>query len=248
MKQTKIIMGMPITIEIVRATLTTLLDDSFAFFHDIDERFSPYKKTSEITQVNNGLPRQRWSRDMVKILHLCDETKRQTNGYFDCMHDGRCDPSGIVKGWSIFMVAKRLQEQGVQNFCIEAGGDIQVCGTNNDGKPWRVGIRNPFHTNEIIKMVQLHNKGIATSGTYIRGQHIYDPHQPDVAPHGVQSLTVIAKNIYEADRFATAAFAMGSDGITFIEQQEGLEGYSINDAGIATFTRGFKEYVYVDNN
>ena len=34
----------------------------------------------------------------------------------------------------------------------------------------------------------------------------------------IVSLTVIGSNVYEADRFATAAFAIGKDGINFIEQ------------------------------
>ncbi len=70
--------------------------------------------------------------------------------------------------------------------------------------------------------------GVATSGTSIRGQHIYNP-QDDAAPiDEIVSLTVIGPNIYEADRFATAAFAMGSDGIVFIEQLDGFEGYMID--------------------
>jgi thiamine biosynthesis lipoprotein len=60
----------------------------------------------------------------------------------------------------------------------------------------------------------------------------------------IVSLTVIGPNIYEADRFATAAFAMGEKGILFIEDLAGFEGYMINHEGLATFTSGFKEYTY----
>ncbi len=60
---------------------------------------------------------------------------------------------------------------------------------------------------------------------------------------GVVSLTVVGPNIYEADRFATAAFAMGEAGIMFIEKLPGFEGYMVNDNGIATFTSGFEKYV-----
>jgi thiamine biosynthesis lipoprotein len=93
-------------------------------------------------------------------------------------------------------------------------------------------------------VLRVKNKGVATSGTYIRGQHIYNPHQPSTSPAEVQSLTVIGENVYEADRFATAAFAMGKDGIHFIERTDGLEGYMIDDGGTATLTSGFLEYVY----
>jgi len=36
---------------------------------------------------------------------------------------------------------------------------------------------------------------------------------------------------------------MGRDGINFIEHTEGLEGYMVDNKGIATLTSGFPEYV-----
>ncbi len=58
----------------------------------------------------------------------------------------------------------------------------------------------------------------------------------------IVSLTVIGPNIYEADRFATAAFAMGENGIFFIDNLPGFEGYVVNKNGIATMTQGFNQY------
>lgn len=244
MKQTKLIMGMPITVEIVDSNDTELLANTFRFFREVDARYSTYKLDSEITLINNGLPKKQWSIEMKRIWRLSEKTKQQTDGYFDIELEGRFDPSGLVKGWAIWEAAKRLQKNGIKNFYIEAGGDIQSYGTNAERLPWTIGIRNPFNTQEIIKSLRPKNKGVATSGTYIRGQHIYDPHQPDAILKGVQSLTVVGPNVYEADRFATAAFAMGKNGIIFIEETKDLEGYMVDDDGIATFTTGFGEYVY----
>jgi FAD:protein FMN transferase len=83
--------------------------------------------------------------------------------------------------------------------------------------------------------------GVATSGNYIRGAHIYDPKTENPLKDLV-SITVIGPNVYEADRFATAAFAMGEKGIYFIESLKGFEEYAIDKAGIATQTSGFKKY------
>jgi len=124
---------------------------------------------------------------------------------------------------------------------VEAGGDIQCAGRNAKGEPWRIGIRNPFNNQEIVKVLQPGDAGVATSGSYARGAHVYDPVQPEHRLDDVVSLTVIARDIYDADRFATAAFAMGRDGIHFLEATPGLEGYAIDAAGIATMTSGFKE-------
>jgi len=181
---------------------------------------------------------------MKHVLELCDETKRQTEGYFDITRrNGKLDPSGLVKGWSINNAAGLLRKRGFDHFYIEAGGDIQAAGNNTEGQPWRVGIRNPFNTNEIVKTIQLSGNAIATSGTYIRGEHIYNPHGDYKPANSIASLSVIGPNIYDADRFATAAFAMGTQGVRFIESLPDLEGYMVDNEGMATLTSNFERYV-----
>jgi thiamine biosynthesis lipoprotein len=237
-------MGMPITVEILDPGVTDEpLDAVFDYFAAVDETFSTYKEWSEISRINRGeLHPQQYSDDMRTILALAAQTKQQTDGYFEIEHDGLIDPSGIVKGWAIQQAADRLKAGGWQNFYVDAGGDIQVAGTKA-GRPWRVGIRNPFQRQEYVKVLEIIDRGVATSGTAVRGQHIYNPHQPGVPLREVLSLTVIGPNIYEADRFATAAFAMGRTGIQFIETLTGCEGYLIDANMRATYTSGFERYV-----
>ncbi|MBU6431119.1 MAG: FAD:protein FMN transferase [Patescibacteria group bacterium] len=257
MKQTQLIMGMPVSVEIVSEDAVAtrkLFDEVFSYFSCADEKFSPYKETSEISAINRGqLKESDRSDDMKLIFALSEETKKLTRGYFDIVgRDGKYDPSGIVKGWAILNATRILKKRGVKNFYIEAGGDIQVSGKNREGKKWRVGIENPFGakiidrakngSKEIVKTVYLKDEGIATSGTYIRGQHIYNPKKREVAIDDIVSLTVIGPNVYEADRFATAAFAMGREGVNFIESLEGFEGYHIDKDGIAAMTSSFEKY------
>lgn len=244
MKQLQLLMGMPITVEILDVGATEAdIEKVFASFRAIDETFSTYKEQSEISKINRGeLTGDAYSEAMKTILALSEQTRQETRGYFDIRHDGMLDPSGIVKGWAILQAARMLKAAGFVNFFIDAGGDIQVAGTKQ-GHPWRVGIRNPFNRNEYVKVLALTDKGIATSGTAIRGQHIYNPHQPQMPIEEIVSLTVIGPDVYEADRFATAAFAMGKRGIYFIEQLSGFEGYMIDALARATFTSGFERYV-----
>lgn len=244
MKRTKLLMGMPIAVEIVgEEAAESDLAEIFDYFQHVDDVFSTYKKSSEITKINKGLPEEQWSDEMKTVLELCERTKRQTGGYFDIVRGGKRDPSGLVKGWAIQNAAKKLAERGRKNFYIDAGGDIQASGRNNEGRPWRVGIRNPFNRDEIIKTVSVGSEGVATSGTYVRGQHIYDPHRPDSSPDDIIAITVIGPDIYNADRFATAAYAMGLRGIGFIEQLPGYEAYMIDHAKQATMSSGFERYV-----
>jgi len=245
MKQTRLIMGMPVTLEIVDAMVTeAAFDLVFDYFTYVDEKFSTYKDTSEISRINRcELSIENASDDMQIIFGLAEQTRLETDGYFNIQRNDCCDPSGIVKGWAIFNAAQLLRQHGFENFYVDAGGDIQTSGCNDEGENWRVGIRNPFNQDEIVKVLSATDCGVATSGTYVRGQHIYNPLDGNQLMTEILSLTVIGPDIYEADRFATAAFAMGRYGINFIESLEGFEGYMIDKDKQATFTTGFKKWV-----
>jgi thiamine biosynthesis lipoprotein len=250
MKQTRLMMGMPISVEILDLGVTPeIIDKVFASFDSVDRRFSTYRWDSEISRFNRGeISRAEFSPDMREVFVLSEKTKRQTDGYFDIYHQGLWDPSGLVKGWAIYKASQLVHGWGFQDFYVDAGGDIQAFGHNAAGHEWRVGIRNPFRQDQIVKVIHLSGAGIATSGTYVRGNHIYDPHSSGPLGDDLVSLTVIGPNVYEADRFATAAFAMGRKGISFIEGLKGFEGYAIDKAGLATFTSGFEAWVIQEHH
>ncbi len=216
----------------------------FSYFKHIDDKFSVYKSDSEITKINEGkIKENEWSREIEEVFELSEKTKKETGGFFDIQKaDGKYDPSGLVKGWAIYNATKLLKKNGFKNFYVEAGGDIQVSGKNKEDKTWKIGIRNPFNVGQIIKVVYLKDRGIATSGTYERGQHIYNPKDRAKSITEIVSLSVIGPNVYEADRFVTAGFAMGREGINFIEKLKGFEGYIIDKDGVATMTSKFDQY------
>ena len=239
-------MGMPITVEIIdkKADLADI-NRVFEYFRYVDNKFSTYKNGSEITRINKKLiDLESASTDMKEIMSLCEITKKETFGFFDISKNGKLDPSGLVKGWAINNAADSLRKNGFKNYYVNAGGDVQVRGKNKDGNRWTVGIQNPFNLKEIVKAIAINEEGVATSGIYIRGQHIYNPYDPDSDLADIVSLTVIGPNIYEADRFATAAFAMGKRGIEFIDSLPGFEGYMIDKEGVATETSGFDKYIF----
>lgn len=244
MEATRFLMGMPITVDVPQGT-DEVIEAAFARFAAIETRFSPYLPDSEVVRFNtlrlaDGEP----SAELREVLALAERTRQETDGYFDIARpDGFLDPSGIVKGWAIREVARLVEARGFADYLVDAGGDIQCRGNAPDGEPWRIGIRNPFDAMQIVKIVAPRDHGIATSGTSARGQHIYDPHAPGRPIRDVLSITVIGPDVLEADRFATAAFAMGEDGIAFIEAQPGLEGYLIGADRVAIQTAGFREYV-----
>jgi thiamine biosynthesis lipoprotein len=237
-------MGMPIAVNLPGLDKQNkLFSDVFDYFRSIDQRFSPYIKTSEVTQINRTKNTSSASSDMRLILELAEQTKQQTNGYFDVWHDGTFDPSGVVKGWAIQQAANLVIKTGQKDFYIEAGGDLMTGGHNDDGEPWLIGIRNPFNRDQNVKVLQMSGMAVATSGTAIRGQHIYNPHQQGKTLDEIVSLTVVGPSICDADRFATAAFAMGPKGIHFINTLDGFEAYMVDAHGMATMTDHFEKYV-----
>jgi FAD:protein FMN transferase len=255
--ETRLMWGMPITVAIVEPTLppeTThtgvrLISRVFAYFEYIDDTFSTYKPDSEISLINQGaLTVGEASSDMRAVFALAEEMRLETNGYFNIAHSGKMDPTGLVKGWALYNAADMLSDAGCENFYVEAGGDFQAAGVNAEGQPWRVGIRSPFNMSEIVKVLTISNQGVATSGTYIRGQHIYNPVTGGPTDREILSITVIGPDVCDADCYATAAFAMGRNGIGFIESLAGFEGYMIDSGKLATFTSGFEAYVDHENH
>lgn len=235
-------MGMPITLMTLSNTRAMgIFEDIFEFFERVDQRYSPYIGTSDVQKINRReLDEGDYSEELNLIIKLAESTKKDTNGYFDVWHEGVFDPSGIVKGWAL-QTASDMMSKHTNDFYIEAGGDIQVHGYNDQHQPWRIGIRNPFERKENIEVISLDNHAVATSGTAIRGQHIYDPVlSKDLKD--IVSLTVIAPKILDADRMATAAFAMASHGIEFIESLSGYEGFMVNSDKRVTKTTGWDRF------
>ncbi|HEY7032496.1 MAG TPA: FAD:protein FMN transferase [Thermomicrobiales bacterium] len=244
-KRTWLQMGMPVTVCITDdaagpadvAAVTAWLDH-------VDRRYSPYRDTSDVCRLQAGtLDRHDVSEEFAAILRLCDQTRRETAGYFDPIRNGRFDPSGLVKGWAIERAADLLAARGFANYFVDAGGDVRAVGLNGDGQPWRVGIRNPFRRGEVVKVLAISDRGVATSGTAVRGRHIYDPFSAAPLDTDVVSLTVIGPTIFEADRMATAAFAMGRGGLSFIAARPNLEAYAVMLDGTAVHTEGFPDDV-----
>jgi thiamine biosynthesis lipoprotein len=244
-RRTWLQMGMPITVALVDETATEADLDVVAYwFDEVNLRFSTYQPESEVSRFNAGLLQpDELSPELAEVIRLSEETRALTGGYFDIKRDQGIDPSGLVKGWAIQRAAAILRERGFVDFFVDAGGDVQANGCNQQGDPWRVGIRNPFDRTQIVKVLSISNRGVATSGTAMRGAHIIDPLRNAPVETPLLSLTIVAPTIFDADRIATAAFAMGQAGLAFTTKLQGFDAYGIDSRGISFRTPGFDRYV-----
>ena len=236
------VMGMPILIDIRDEDVDrAVLDTAFDAFRAVDDRFSTYREDSEVTRMNRGeLAIEDAHPDVRAILARCDELRGETRGYFDARAaDGQAiDPSGLVKGWSVDRVAEILTGAAVRNFVVSAGGDVITRGRGFPDGCWRVGIQHPRISGAVAKVVVAHDLAIATSGAYVRGDHVIDPHTRR-PPSGVLSVTVTGPELATADAYATAAFAMGTNGPAWTARLSGYEAMTILDDGRVLSTPNF---------
>lgn len=208
MRQVKQIMGLPISIDIPGRADKQLFSAAFDRLRQIDSDYSPYKIGSYVSRVRNGILKlDALPVEQQQVLHDCEAWKTRTNGYFDAFYDkGIYEPSGYVKGWAIQQIADLLQKEHVDTFCINAGGDILLRSAGEH--IWRIALQHPLERNAIMGTVAAANQAIATSGTYARGNHIYNP-LTNHAMNSILSVTVIGPDIISSDVYATALCAMG---------------------------------------
>ncbi|MDG1930301.1 MAG: FAD:protein FMN transferase [Flavobacteriaceae bacterium] len=146
----------------------------------------------------------------------------------------------IGKGYAADKAKTLLQERGVSAGIINASGDMNAWGSQPDGTPWRVAIRNPMNKNKVFALMPLQNKAVVTSGNYekfvrfngVRYAHIIDPRTGYPATELI-SVTVFAPKAEFADALATAVFVMGKEaGIDRINQIPNVDCIIIDHKGI----------------
>ncbi|WP_292001538.1 FAD:protein FMN transferase [Chlorobium sp.] len=125
---------------------------------------------------------------------------------------------GIAKGYAAWRAGELLKSRGINNFIINAGGDLYVHGKKNR-QYWTSGITDPDNKTSkkpVIAFQILKPCGIATSGEYEnfflwqgkRYHHIIDP-ETGYPAEGMKSVTVFSEDPAKADAYATAFFILG---------------------------------------
>jgi thiamine biosynthesis lipoprotein len=245
--------GTAIGVEVVDDVDATTVDGLYRWFGRVDDLFSTWRGDSEISRIGRGVLESRnASPEVATVLALCDEVRELSAGAFDITFGARAaveprpglgplDPSGLVKGWAVQRAANMLVNAGAHCFCINAGGDVAVRGRPSSGDAWRIGIQHPWERGKLAAVVRLVDGAVATSGCYERGDHVVDP-RTGRPPHGLASVTVVGSDLAIADAYATAAMALGSDGIGWLAEQPGVEAMAISDAQRVVSTPGFDRY------
>lgn len=171
------------------------------------------------------------------------------------------DGSAIAKGYSVDVICDLLDNQKIENYLVEIGGEVRTKGQNAQGNDWSIGIDKPMddpsaENRELQAVVSLSGKAVATSGNYrnfyyidgVKYAHTIDPFTGYPVQHRMLSVSVLADDCISADAFATAFMVMGIEkSKKVIESNKSLEAYFIyseNDGKIETFaSEGFRKLI-----
>ena len=252
-RRVELVWGTAITVDVRDPVGSDLLDDVFEWFAHIDDVFSTWRDDSELSRLGRGEIRlDGTSADLRTVLALSDRVFDESRGAFDIRFaaDPRVearegfapiDTSGLVKGWALDRAAEMLQRAGVQNFTINAGGDVVTRGRPASGDVWRVGVQHPWDREHVAAVIGGTDLAVATSGRYERGEHLIDP-RTGRPPLGLMAVTVVAEELALADGYATAAMAMGDTGMEWLASLDGIEALAITDDHTVVTTEGFARY------
>jgi thiamine biosynthesis lipoprotein len=134
------------------------------------------------------------------------------------------DFGGYVKEYAADLAAAKCREQGVRHGLVDLGGDLAVIGGHPDGRPWRIGVRDPRAPGRALLQLSLTSGGVATSGDYercmvvdgVRYGHILDP-RTGWPVRGLASVTVTAGACLVAGTLTTSAMLRGESGGAWLD-------------------------------
>ena len=180
-------------------------------------------------------------------------TKKHPETMLDC--------SAIAKGYGCDAVARLLDDNGIEDYLVEIGGEIVARGKSTKGKEWTIGISKPVDDvsgkdNGLQAAVKVSGKSVATSGNYRNYReengkkisHTIDPRTGYPVQHSLLSATVIADDCATADAYATAFMVLGVEkAMEICNNDSSIEGFFIyaDEAGnyATCMSKGFANYI-----
>ena len=146
------------------------------------------------------------------------------------------DLGGMGKGFALDVVAAVLEEAGVQEYFIDAGGDVLARGPS-----FEVLLEHPDDASRAIGKVRLDGASLAASSSNRRRwgahHHLIDP-RTRLPSSSIKAVFVRAEKGMDADAFATAIHASGF-----------LEGVELaQQAGVAALVVSADDRMYVGDD
>jgi thiamine biosynthesis lipoprotein len=173
----------------------------------------------KLEKVNNGTNTIRFAKLLKKGMYI--------------------DVGAFSKGYVADRAMEIINNNGIKDALISAGGTIIACGEKPDKSSWKIGIRHPRKEDTFLSFVDLKDRAVSTSGDYEkyfkkknkRFTHIIDP-RTGMPVDRHQSVTVMAMTGVESDALSTALFVMGTkEGVSLVNSLPGVDALIIDHEG-----------------
>jgi len=164
------------------------------------------------------------------------------------------DLGGIAKGFIADGLKKYLMDNGVEGALINLGGNVLCIGAKEDGKPFHIGVQQPFaERNETVAAVSVEDMSVVSSGIYERYfetgngiiyHHILNPKTGYPYDNDLLGVTILSEQSADGDGLSTACFALGKEeGMAFADSMDGVFAMFITKDGKVWYSEGFSDFL-----
>jgi thiamine biosynthesis lipoprotein len=132
--------------------------------------------------------------------------------------------NSVAQGFITDAIADMLRNEGFASAVVDLG-EFRTLGRHPDGRPWRMGIRNPPVAPDNDRVVELDDTALAVSGGYGttfeptgRFHHIFDP-QSGASANRLADAAVVAPRAATATALAVSLCVVGEERALELLQQ-----------------------------
>jgi thiamine biosynthesis lipoprotein len=154
----------------------------------------------------------------------------------------------LGEGYATDKCRDMMLAKGIKAGIINGSGDMSTWGKQPNGKPWNIGITNPFYPEKLLAVVPLKQDAVTTSGSYEkfvifngkRYSHIINPATGYPAT-GLCSVTVFGPNAETANGLSTSLMVLGkTGGLLLLNKYPDYSCVMITDDGKVVKSKNFR--------
>jgi thiamine biosynthesis lipoprotein len=140
-----------------------------------------HRESDGLFDISSGILRKIWAKDQLQaglpdpaalaaVMKNVGWHKLRWTGTELCFPVAgmELDLGGIVKEYAADRSCNQCREHGIEFGLVNLGGDIAIVGPHADESPWQIAIRHPAQHSTALKMIELSNGALASSGDYER--------------------------------------------------------------------------------
>jgi thiamine biosynthesis lipoprotein len=150
--------------------------------------------------------------------------------------DLQIDLGAILQGYAADRIAGILMTNGVNEFLIDVGGELLA------GGRWRVAIEDPMKKDQPLRVIELENQALATSGTYKakhadgkrKWSHLINPKTGEPVEHDTVLVSVLNPSCASADAWATTLIVTGGQKAEQLASSNGIAALFVSGERITT--------------